>query len=235
MERMKNLQAHIDNSVLVTPGPSAHAVVLNRPSSLNTLTTGMITAIKGVLKQIKDDRKELMLLGAGSRAFCAGGDVVAIVSSPALAIEFFTTEYRLMYELSQTQSDRCALMRGYIMGGGVGLSLACNIRVATPSTVWAMPETIIGFIPDVGSSYYLARLSPPSIGLYLMLTGSRLTGPDCYFLGLATHYLPTDDLMESVAAEVAHGVAAADRYHRLLIMVGATQPQTRSRRLQRRA
>mmetsp|Transcript_26289 Transcript_26289/g.47094 ORF Transcript_26289/g.47094 Transcript_26289/m.47094 type:complete len:391 (+) Transcript_26289:255-1427(+) len=217
MERLKNLQAHIDNTILVTPGSSSTTIVLNRPSSLNSLTIEMIMSISRAIKPLESESKELLLIGAGSRAFCAGGDVVAIANNSSVAIEFFSNEFRLFYDISRVQSNRCAVLRGYVMGGGVGLSLACNVRIATPSTVWAMPENIIGLVPDVGSSYYLSRLSPPSVGLYLMLTGTRLSGADTFFLGLATHYLASDELVDTLSAEIAQGSGVkvvADRYHK---------------------
>lgn len=88
-----------------------------------------------------------------------------------------------------------ALVNGITMGGGVGVSVHGRYRVATEKTVFAMPETAIGFFADVGGSYFLSRLRD-NIGLYLVLTGHRLKGEDVKRCGIATHYLPSTRLAE---------------------------------------
>ncbi len=79
------------------------------------------------------------------------------------------------------------------MGGGVGLSVHGSIRVATETTMFAMPETAIGFFTDVGGSYFLSRL-PKHLGMYLGLTGNRLKGKQVLAAGIATHFVPKADL-----------------------------------------
>jgi enoyl-CoA hydratase len=81
------------------------------------------------------------------------------------------------------------------MGGGVGISQPCKYRIATENTRFAMPETAIGLFPDVGGGWYLSRL-PGRVGQYLALTGARLDGAECLYLGLATHYIPSEKLEE---------------------------------------
>lgn len=82
------------------------------------------------------------------------------------------------------------------MGAGVGLMWHSPIRVATEATLYAMPETAIGFFTDNGVSYILTRLNGDdfALGLYLALTGSRVKGADLVKYGLATHYVPADNL-----------------------------------------
>ena len=79
------------------------------------------------------------------------------------------------------------------MGGGVGISQPARFRIATERTTFAMPETGIGLFPDVGGGWYLSRL-PGRMGEYLALTGARLDGAECMALGLATHYIPSDEI-----------------------------------------
>jgi len=89
------------------------------------------------------------------------------------------------------------------MGGGVGISQPCRYRIATENTRFAMPETAIGLFPDVGGGWYLSRL-PGRVGHFLALTGARLDGAECHFLGLATHYIPSEMLgavKDRIAAE----------------------------------
>src|SRR3712207_7226461 len=83
-------------------------------------------------------------------------------------------------------------MDGITMGGGVGISQPCRYRIATENTRFAMPETAIGLFPDVGGGWYLSRL-PGRSGQFLALTGARLDGAECTYLGLATDYVPRSE------------------------------------------
>ena len=88
------------------------------------------------------------------------------------------------------------------MGGGVGLSCYAPLRIATEKSVYAMPETGIGFFPDVSGSYFLTRLKGnPSLGLYLGLTGHRLKGKDLVRYGVATHYVK-EEFIETLKEEL---------------------------------
>lgn len=115
----------------------------------------------------------------GKPTFCAGGDVVSLAKSkgnPSLQMSFLGQEYALNHLLGTCQKPVVALMDGVTMGGGAGVSVHGRFRVATENTVFAMPETAIGFIPDVGGTFFLARLG--ALGTYLGLTGARLNGFD---------------------------------------------------------
>lgn len=110
-----------------------------------------------------------------------------------LARAFFKEEYQLDYELATFPKPFVALMHGICMGGGVGLSMPATYRVATDKTMFAMPETAIGLFPDVGGGYFLPRLKG-ELGMFLALSGHRLTGKDVADAGLATHYIDSADL-----------------------------------------
>lgn len=161
---------------------------LNRPKALNALNKRIIRALAFLAQEAHNQSKNLIFTGEG-RAFSAGGDVVSIIKAEISSEEFFKEEYALLYFISRMLTDRIAIMDGIVMGGGVGLCMACSIRVATDKTSFAMPEAGIGYIPDVGASYFLSRINPPELGLYLSLTGERLRGVDCYFFGIADYYV----------------------------------------------
>jgi enoyl-CoA hydratase/carnithine racemase len=96
------------------------------------------------------------------------------------------------------------------MGGGVGLTWHSPVRVATETTMYAMPETAIGLFCDVGGSYFLSHIhkSDPSVGLYLGITGQRVKAKDLVTWGIATHYVPQaklPDLVKSITTEVNAG------------------------------
>jgi enoyl-CoA hydratase len=138
---------------------------------------------------------------AEGRGFCAGGDVVMLARSGNTDAEeakrFFFAEYRLNHLLFTYPKTTIAIMDGITMGGGVGISLPCDFRVATENTRLAMPETGIGLFPDVGGGWYLSRL-PGRVGQFMALTGARLDGGECRYLNLATHYVEQAGLPDLV-------------------------------------
>ncbi|HEY8189590.1 MAG TPA: enoyl-CoA hydratase/isomerase family protein [Micavibrio sp.] len=195
MEKSMNL----DPNLLFERRGFLGIVTLNRPEALNALTLGMIQGIRRILKECRDDDaiQAILFKGAGDRAFCSGGDVKAVyqagigVSDPdekiALARVYFADEYRMNRELFHYPKILAAYMDGITMGGGFGVAGPCRYRIATPRTIFAMPEVGIGFFPDVGSMHALTRC-PGRIGHYLALTGNKISGEDMFASGLATHF-----------------------------------------------
>lgn len=180
---------------------------LDRPKQLHALTTAMCQTMLDALEGWRtDDAIRAVLIDHApaadgdpklSRGFCAGGDIRMLAASGAAdgaaARAFFATEYRLNHKLFTYAKPTIAVMDGVTMGGGVGLSLPCDYRIATENTRFAMPETGIGLFPDVGAGWYLSRL-PGRVGQYLALTGHRLNGSECMALGLATHFVSRERL-----------------------------------------
>lgn len=169
-----------DDVVLETHGNKC-VITLNRPKQLNALNLSMIRKITPALKQWEEEEKVMIIVnGTGGKAFCAGGDVRSIVESKkqpgnTLSSDFFHEEYQLNYLISTLQTPYVALIDGITMGGGVGLSVHGYYRVSSDKTLFAMPETAIGFVPDVGGTYFLPRLRG-KLGLFLALSGYRLKG-----------------------------------------------------------
>ncbi len=191
---------------------SVGRITLNRPKALHALNTAMCRAMIEALLSWRDDPAvQLVLLDhAGERGFCAGGDIRMLAESGAgdgaEAREFFHTEYRLNALLEAYPKRTMAVMDGIVMGGGVGLSLPCDDRIATERTTFAMPETGIGLFPDVGGGWWLPRL-PGETGLWLALTGARIKAADCILLGIATDYVEAGKVDALKAAIVADPAA----------------------------
>ena len=185
---------------------------LNRPKALHALNLPMCEGILDTLNAWRTDPAvEVVVIDHApspdgdpktSRGFCAGGDIRMLADSGAkdgaAARAFFHAEYRMNHALFTYAKPTTVFMDGITMGGGVGLALPCDVRIATENTKFAMPETGIGLFPDVGGGWYLSRL-PGRMGQYLALTGHRLDGAECLALGLATHYLPSSVLDEAKA------------------------------------
>jgi enoyl-CoA hydratase len=189
--------------VLTIREGSLGRIRLNRPKAIHALTLEMCEAISAALLEWRSDPavKAVLIEHAEGRGFCAGGDVVMLARSGAAdgtgARAFFHAEYRLNHLLFTYPKLTVAIMDGITMGGGVGISLPCRFRVATENTRLAMPETGIGLFPDVGGGWYLSRL-PGRVGQFMALTGARLDGAECKYLGLATHYVEQASLPELI-------------------------------------
>jgi enoyl-CoA hydratase len=172
-------------------------ITLNRPKALNALTHGMCLAMKAQLDAWRDDSSVrcVVIRGEGERAFCAGGDIRSLYESgkagTPYALEFYRDEYILDAAIRHYPKPYIALLRGIVMGGGVGVSVHGAYRIADETTTFAMPETGIGLFPDVGGSHFLPRM-PGETGMYLALSGARLKTADCLYTRVATHFVPAE-------------------------------------------
>jgi enoyl-CoA hydratase len=178
-------------------------VTLNRPRVLNTLNLEMIRRLRqGLEVALADPQVRLILItGSGDRGFCAGGDLKELTQAVtdgaiARADQFFREEYALDLLIHQCPKPMVVLAHGITMGGGLGLAAGADVVVATEATRMAMPETRIGFFPDVGATGWLFAKCPPGYPEYLTLTGYELAGAECVRLGLATHLVPAARLAE---------------------------------------
>lgn len=191
--------------ILFTELSNLGLLTLNRPKALNALTHEMCVAIYEQLQEWERDPdiKTVMVQGAGEKAFCAGGDIRAIYEARhdrnLLIKRFFWDEYRLDHQIFHYPQPYIALLDGITMGGGVGISILGSHRIATERFMFAMPETSIGFFPDVGGSYFLPRC-PGQTGIYLGLTGERINAANAIYLGLVNHYVSSDKLPELIDA-----------------------------------
>lgn len=180
-------------------------ITLNRPQVLNSLNQTMLLAIHAQLKLWADAThiKAVVIRAVEGKAFCAGGDLRLIYDKCKIhdktAIDFFRDEYQLNRYIYHYQKPYIALLDGITMGGGVGISIHGSHRVATERLMFAMPETGIGFFPDVGGTYFLPRL-PNYFGYYLGLTGARIFTDDCVALGIAQCKVAHDDLSALLSA-----------------------------------
>jgi enoyl-CoA hydratase len=189
-----------DETVIARRDGRIGRILLNRPKALNALDLPMLRACASALDAWRDDPHvhAVVIESASDRAFCAGGDIRAIrqdqLNGSRDAVEdFFRTEYALNLAIATYPKPYIALIDGICMGGGIGVSVHGTYRVVTEHVVLSMPETAIGFFPDIGATFFLPRL-PGELGLYLALTGARLRGGDAVHGGLATHFTRRDKL-----------------------------------------
>ncbi|MBW8308241.1 MAG: enoyl-CoA hydratase/isomerase family protein [Candidatus Paracaedibacteraceae bacterium] len=193
-------QAISESEVLISKRGQAGIITLNRPKALNSLNLEMIRTIMKTLKQWERDDQVVCVIieGAGDKAFCAGGDIRSVYLAKLEGRRdykdaIFREEYELNYYISKYSKPYISLVNGICMGGGLGISVHGAYRVVTEKTIMAMPETGIGFFPDVGASYFLNKC-PGSIGMFMAITGEKITGADALYCGLATQYVSTEKI-----------------------------------------
>nr|XP_009799923.1 PREDICTED: 3-hydroxyisobutyryl-CoA hydrolase-like protein 1, mitochondrial isoform X1 [Nicotiana sylvestris] len=205
------------STVLVEGKASSRTAILNRPHALNALNFSVVGRLLKLYKNWEDDPdiRFVVLKGSG-KAFSAGGDIVTIYNllkqdagNLQDCKDFCWTINNLVYVVGTLLKPHVALLNGITMGGGAGISIPGTFRVATEKTeikilsnlivkevyqiwpvheVFATPETLIGYHPDAGASFYLSHL-PGYLGEYLALTGDKINGAEMISCGLATHYL----------------------------------------------
>ena len=186
-------------------------ITLTRPKALNALSYDMAMAIEAALDDWRDDPEVALVLidAEGDKAFCAGGDIQQLFDTGragdfAFGRRFWADEYRLNAKIAEYPKPYVALMQGFVMGGGVGISCHGSHRVACESTQIAMPECGIGLVPDVGGSLLLAQ-APGRTGEYLGTTGTRMGPEDAIYSGFADVYVPQLKWDDLIAALVETG------------------------------
>jgi len=190
-------------------------ITLNRPKAYNSLDLPICVEMNKLLSEtinVKDtDVGAFLLKGAGEKAFCAGGDVKSLwmeltksekqdeigIGKPGqLHTDFFRVEYMMNHMLAESEVPQVSFWDGVVMGGGVGISIFGEFRVATERALFAMPETAIGLFPDVGGSSWLPHLKIDGAGAYIGMTGVRLNPADLVHTDIATHFITSDKLKD---------------------------------------
>ncbi|WP_133127182.1 enoyl-CoA hydratase/isomerase family protein [Legionella nagasakiensis] len=185
------------DEVLFTREKHIGIITLNRSPALNALTLPMILALQEQLLAWQEDKgiHAVVVCAAPGKAFCAGGDVRWLYERgrqrDPQQMQFFYHEYRLNHFIHHFNKPYIAFMNGITMGGGVGISLHGSHPIASEQFVFAMPETAIGFFPDIGASHLLSRC-PGQFGRYLGLTGNRLNAFEAHKLGLIKQVISSE-------------------------------------------
>lgn len=194
-------------------GMQVGVATLNKPKALNALSLDMINLLTPTLLEWQADPQIAMVIldGEGDRAFCAGGDVVAMYhamqanpnSVPESLQDFFTREYQLDYLIHNFKKPFLVWGNGIVMGGGLGLMSGASHRIVTESARIAMPEITIGLYPDVGGSWFLNKM-PEGCGEFLGLTGASINASDALYINLADHFASAQQKPVLIAAILQH-------------------------------
>ncbi|CTQ33097.1 enoyl-CoA hydratase/isomerase family protein [Jannaschia rubra] len=197
----------------------AGRITLDRPDVLNALSWDMCLRIEKALDdwRLQDDVQVILIDAVPGRAFCAGGDIIAMHEAGIegrydYGRRFWADEYRLNAKLFHFPKPVITFLHGFTMGGGVGLGCHGSHRIVRDDSRIAMPECAIGLAPDVGGTFILAN-APGLLGEYLGVTGARMGPGDAIRAGFADHYVPEEwgDLKDALVetGDVAAVEAAA--------------------------
>lgn len=184
---------------------------LNRPEALNAFSHGMCKALDAALIGWTDDPSVALVVidAAGDRAFCAGGDIADLYAEGTkgnftYGRQFWRDEYRMNDRIGRYPKPVVTLIKGFCMGGGVGVACHASHRVVGESAQIAMPECAIGLVPDVGGSALLAR-TPGRLGAWLGVTGARMGPGDAIYAGFADSFVPEADWPALIATLASTG------------------------------
>lgn len=193
-------------------------ITLNRPRAINALTHGMVREIHRQLDAWRDDDAvaTIAITGAGERGLCAGGDIVGLYRDAtegdgSEAAAFWADEYRLNAAIARFPKPYVAIQDGIVLGGGIGVSAHGSHRVVTERSSLGLPETGIGFVPDVGATWLLSR-APHRLGLRLAMSAASVGAADAILVGLADRFVPSErilDLLRALETQDADAAIAA--------------------------
>jgi len=194
-----------NQQVIFRAAKSMAAIILKRPETINSLTIEMIDDITVYLQEARENArcKFILFYGYGAKGFCAGGDVRELAKkiSENRCNEvnmFFEKEYALDLMIHEYPKPIVVIADGVTMGGGLGIAVGADIILVSECTRMAMPETKIGFFPDVSVTGWLFSKCPKGYPEYLSLTGYDMLGKECVRLGLATHYFMSRDVAQVI-------------------------------------
>ncbi len=200
--------------ILAEVAEGVATVTLNRPRALNALSLAMLETLDLWLDTWENDPRVriVVLRGAGGKAFCAGGDLRQLremfLRRTGEHERFFEVEYSVDFRIHAYPKPVVAIMDGIVMGGGMGLAQGAALRIGGPRTAVAMPETRIGFFPDVGATYFLQR-APLTVALYLGLTGETVGAAGALYAGLLDACF-TPACIAALPGRLAIAASAAD-------------------------
>lgn len=208
--------------VLTSTRSSTGLLELNRPKALNALDPEMIAIITGALEEWRDDPEihRVVIVSNSEKGFCAGGDIKvvrerALEGDHEFGDQFLQAEYTMNAMISNYPKPYVAIIDGVVMGGGLGVSAHGSHRVISEKAFAAMPETAIGFVPDVGISWMSTHVESAegrpllAVAKFAGITGYRLQPADMLFTGLATHFVPSEKIGDFTDMLIAESIDEA--------------------------
>jgi 2-(1,2-epoxy-1,2-dihydrophenyl)acetyl-CoA isomerase len=221
------------NPLLIDVKDGVATLVFNRPEKLNALSTEMtVQAIEAVERFAADPGIGCIVVTGAERGFCAGGDVTAMNASPASELTFERrldrqrASHRLPWLLYSIPKVTIAALNGAAAGAGLGIALACDLRILSEKAKITTAFAKVGFGGDFGITWPLTRLLGEAKAKELLFLSDVLTAEQALELGLANRVVPHDDLMTTVnelARRIAKGPLVSYRYMKENVRLASTQ------------
>jgi len=209
----------------------AAIVQIDRPARRNALDRATVNELGRIGRALAADSsvRAALLTGSGDKAFCAGADLKERAGMSEDEVRAMLRSYRSeLAWLDTSPFPVIAAVNGAALGGGFELALACDLRVAAETAVFALPETSLGIIPAAGGTQRLPRLVGTSKALELILLGTRLTAAEALSLGVVNRVAPanTDVVADTLTwlEPVLSGPATAMRAALAAVRAAATTP-----------
>jgi len=228
--------------LIVEYQPPLAWVTLNRPGRRNAMTSAMWQRLPGLAAEIeaRDELRVVLMRGAGGEAFCAGADIAEMQAQLAHPEALRITQDAVQAgENAWARIDRptIALISGACAGGGCGLALACDLRIATPESFFSVPPAKLGLVYSLVDTRRIVELAGPARAKEILFTGRRISASEAFEFGLVNRLVPEASLEaegRALAAEIAasfqNSVRAAKRIVNA-IAAGATAETEESRQL----
>jgi len=186
--------------VLFSDSDGVATITFNNAEQMNALGLAEILAVDGQLRRWRNDPAitGVVLRGNGFHAFSTGENLTEIYQAlvnndDAHLSQMARATHRLIQLWANFSKPTMAIMNGMTMGVAAALAMGAQIRVATELSLFSVPNCRLGLIPDAGNAFYLARC-PGKIGMFLALTGMEIRAPGMLHAGVATHYVPPEDI-----------------------------------------
>ncbi len=183
-------------------------VTLNRPSALNALNRAVMASLIEALEALDRDPAchAVVIRGAGERAFAAGADIKEMADQTAVTMTI-ADHFARWDRIRDVRTPLIAAVRGFALGGGCELAMACDMIVAGEDAQFGQPETRLGIIPGAGGTQRLTRAIGKALAMELVLTGRTFGARDAERWGLVTSVVPAEETFEA-ALDLAARVAA---------------------------
>ncbi len=197
-------------SIIYTKNESIATVTLNRPASMNALNTSVYEELQDVFSQMEADEEiRVVVLAGNDKFFSAGADIVELknIVTPVDVQRFARFSRDVFRQIEATEKPLIAAVSGFALGGGCELALVCDLRIASESAVFGLPEIKIGVMPGGGGTQLLTRIVGVTKAKELLYTGDNIDAKEAYRIGLVNKVVPFEKLMEETYA-LAKKIAA---------------------------
>jgi enoyl-CoA hydratase len=191
------------NNMIIKIDDGVCTITLNRPKHLNVFNEETLNEFYSTLEKISNngDAKVVVLLSACEKAFTAGADIKKMVTLDSEGgRKFAQLGHKIARKLETMPQPVIIGVNGYVLGGGVEFSCACDIRIASEDSIFSQPEIDIGVIPGWGGTQRLSRIVGIAKAKEMIYTGMRVKAPEALEIGLVNHVVPKEKLNEAVMA-----------------------------------